>query len=99
MSRPKGFGKNYFTLSAIQAYSAQVTLTRRMTTVLTHHQLFDNEEDCLEPIMDDPLLLLTLEETTPSQHSRSYLSASFPIPSSSTSYLHVNPTLPLKEYL
>ncbi len=99
MSRPKGFGKNYFTLSAIQAYSAQVTLARRMTTVISHHQLFHDEEDCLEPVTDDPLLLSIVEETTPSQHSHSYPSASYQTLPSHTPYLHVNPTPSLKEYL
>ncbi|RUM61784.1 MAG: TonB-dependent receptor [Sulfurimonas sp.] len=65
MSRPKGFGKNYFTLSAIQAYSAQVTLTRRLTTVAAHHHRCADDEDIEVSVSaeDDPLLLL--ERDTP----------------------------------
>ncbi len=99
MPRPKGFGKNYFTLSAIQAYSAHVTLTRRMTTVIAYRQLFSDDEDVLESVTEDPLLPPHVDEPGCLQCSHSYRSTSHNTPSFTSSFLHVISPLPLKEYL
>jgi hypothetical protein len=51
MRAPRGFGKRYFTLSAIQAYSAVTTLQRRENRTLAHHGMVSDESDddaCLE---------------------------------------------------
>jgi len=50
MRAPRGFGKRYFTLSAIQAYSAVTTLERRENRTLAHHGMVSDESDdaCLE---------------------------------------------------
>jgi len=57
MRAPKGFGKRYFTLSAIQAYSGSVTLQRSQSALVAHHRRISEEcddEALLEE--DDPLL-------------------------------------------
>ncbi|WP_345985686.1 hypothetical protein WCX49_00825 [Sulfurimonas sp. HSL-1656] len=51
MRAPRGFGKRYFTLSAIQAYSAVTTLEHRENRTLAHHGMVSDESDdeaCLE---------------------------------------------------
>jgi hypothetical protein len=52
MRKPKGFGKNYFTLSAICAYSASSTLTSQ-TTAFVHSTRYSGIEMTQEE--DDPL--------------------------------------------
>ena len=59
MRAPKGFGKRYFTLSAIQAYSGSVTLHRSESRTQAHHRSACDEcdeETVLEE--DDPVLIL-----------------------------------------
>ncbi|GEM_PF-2899065 len=102
MSSPKGFGKNYFTLAAIQAYSASVTLTRSMTPVVSHHRFVPDEADRLDTITDDPLLLPDIDEPTRSRGSY-YRYATLHTPRQHPLliplFLHVNSTLPVKDYV
>ncbi len=71
MLRPKGFGKNYFTLSAIQAYSVHITIESIATTMESRHLIFAEEDDASDLLDDDELLLLN-EATT--QQSGSHCS-------------------------
>jgi hypothetical protein len=61
MHAPKGFGKRYFTLSAIQAYAGSITLQRRACSTQAHHLRVSEECDEEAVIEEDELLLL--EET------------------------------------
>ena len=64
MKLPKGFGKNYFTLSAITATSNQVTINAQITRVHNFHMLnFESEE--LEAELEEE----ELEILSPSQLS------------------------------
>ncbi len=63
MLRPKGFGKNYFTLSAIQAYSVHIIIERIATATESHH-LVSTQEDDTSDLFDDDELLLVNETTT-----------------------------------
>ena len=57
MRAPKGFGKRYFTLGAIQAYAGTLTLHRRASSLHAHHLQVSDECDGDEPVEeDDPLL-------------------------------------------
>lgn len=56
MKKPKGFGKNYFTLSAIQAYNAHVLLQRCESRVHAYHAQMSREcNDEAEEELDDVL--------------------------------------------
>lgn len=60
MRAPKGFGKNYFSLGAILAYSSSVTLCSASTAAMAHHRsICDEEEDETANEEDDPLLVET----------------------------------------
>ncbi|MEJ2501411.1 MAG: TonB-dependent receptor plug domain-containing protein, partial [Campylobacterales bacterium] len=61
MHAPKGFGKRYFTLSAIQAYAGSITLQRRASSTQAHHRRVG--EECDEEALTDEDELLLLEET------------------------------------
>lgn len=64
MRAPKGFGKNYFSLAAIQAHVSTITLSQ--TSVRTHaHHLDGFEEENAQEEEDDPneLLLATIVST------------------------------------
>ncbi len=99
MSRPKGFGKNYFTLLAIQAYSTQVTLTRHVTVAMLHHQTCTEDDDIPTLVEEDPLWFLESQELE--SITTSYCAPHAAATSSSvcSHSLHVNSTLPLKEYV
>lgn len=71
MRAPKGFGKRYFTLSAIQAYSGSVTLRRCESSTRAHHRMVSEEADeetALEE--DDPLLLEAIASALPGGRHR-----------------------------
>jgi len=71
MRAPKGFGKRYFTLSAIQAYSGGVTLQRCESRLLAHHrQVSDECDDETSPEEDDPLLCETTLQELPGGRRR-----------------------------
>ncbi|MEA3522639.1 MAG: hypothetical protein U9R50_06665 [Campylobacterota bacterium] len=57
MRSPKGFGKNYFTLAAIQATVSQTTL-HSQTVVMRHalHVSFDEEDNVEEEPLKETLL-------------------------------------------
>ena len=58
MRRPKGFGRNYFSLTAIQATVTAVTIHAITTaTQLLSHQLTSLEDSGDDP--NDPLVLLS----------------------------------------
>ncbi|WP_345972811.1 hypothetical protein [Sulfurimonas diazotrophicus] len=57
MRAPKGFGKRYFTLSAIQAYSAVTTLQRRENRTLAHHGIVSDERDDEMALEDEEMAL------------------------------------------
>ncbi len=59
MSAPKGFGRNYFSLTAILAYTTAVTLQAQEAQA-THHTLQHYEEH--EPLDDPPDETLCLQE-------------------------------------
>jgi hypothetical protein len=70
MKLPRGFGKNYFSLSAITATVNQVSLLEefsRVTNFHTQHTLGEQEEDELEEL-DEPLLCQTLQFSLKSCH-------------------------------
>ncbi len=66
--RIRGFGRNYFTLAAIQAYSSERTLNARQTfeSILEHSKMFDSEEIDTSP----PDELLSAETITKEPESR-----------------------------
>ncbi|MHC3993405.1 hypothetical protein ACXWTF_01125 [Thiomicrolovo sp. ZZH C-3] len=69
MRVPRGFGKRYFTLSAIQAYSAVSTLQRHENSTLAHHGMVSDEcddEACLEE--DETALELVATELPGGRH-------------------------------
>jgi hypothetical protein len=61
MHAPKGFGKRYFTLSAIQAYAGSITLHRHASSTQAHHLRVSEECDEETGVEEEELLLL--EET------------------------------------
>lgn len=66
MRAPKGFGKRYFTLAAIQAHSGHAALQRSHTGLLARHRTVaeaSDDEECAEE--DDPLLTETLAQELP----------------------------------
>ena len=56
--QPKGFGKKYFTLAAIQAHASHVTLSRIATKIEAQHLIFSQEDDLDELLEDEELQLL-----------------------------------------
>lgn len=55
MHAPKGFGKRYFTLSAIQAYSGGATLMRTQRSICSHHEaVLECHDRESETESDDP---------------------------------------------
>lgn len=71
MRAPKGYGKRYFTLSAIQAFSGAVTLQRRESRTVAHHRMVSDECDETETSEeDDPLLLEALTAALPGGRRR-----------------------------
>lgn len=71
MRAPKGFGKRYFTLGAIQAHSATLTLQRCTISTLAHHRTVsvENDEDA-PPDEDDPLTPEALQPALPGGRRR-----------------------------
>ena len=57
MRLPKGFGKNYFTLAAIQASVSQNSLQATSVSIKNHHLYRICESEASEAETDDPLLL------------------------------------------
>ncbi len=53
MRAPKGFGKRYFTLSAVQAYSGGITLHRVESSARAHHRMVSDECDDEDGIEED----------------------------------------------
>jgi len=68
---PKGFGKNYFSLTAIQATSNAVTLAQTSVRVRSSHlySCVHFEEDECEEELDE---LLCIEPSETSSHSASH---------------------------
>ena len=63
MRTPKGFGKNYFTLAAIQATVAQLTMHSQSVSMQPAlHVNFDNNED-IEDDQNDELLSCNISNT------------------------------------
>jgi len=57
MRAPKGFGKRYFTLGAIQAYAGTMTLRRSESSMHAHHLQVSDECDGEEAVEEeDPFL-------------------------------------------
>lgn len=72
MRAPKGYGKHYFTLSAIQAFSGMAMLQRSQSRTVAHHRKVSDERDETETCEeDDPLLLETLAAALPGGRRRS----------------------------
>jgi len=65
MKMPRGFGKNYFSLSAITATVNSVTLHQRSTRVQKFHSFgsFESEDEVLEEELEE------LESSCPQQLS------------------------------
>ncbi len=62
MKLPKGFGKNYFTLSAITATTNHITMQKENSRVQFFHQFVpfsELEDDESEPIEDELFLATT----------------------------------------
>ncbi len=74
MRTPKGFGKNYFTLAAIQATVSQVTM-HSQTVIMQNalHVSFD-EEDSLEEEPPEELLLSPIVINSKAVHCSCYCS-------------------------
>jgi len=56
----KGFNKNYFKLSAIQASSVNITLNAKKSNILSYHFIqkkIENENEAPPPIGDECLIL------------------------------------------
>ncbi len=60
MKLAKGFGKNYFTLAAIQASSVQVTLSSSHARVQSLSLIYHDSQEEEEESPPDALLLLAL---------------------------------------
>jgi len=58
MRAPKGFGKRYFTLSAVQAYSGGAVLARAWNSTRAHHRMVSEECDEDSAAEEDDTLLL-----------------------------------------
>lgn len=74
MRAPRGFGRNYFSLSAIQAYSSHVLLGQREARVHAYSLKLsdecDNEEEDDEP--DGPLCAAQLSVPAHAGHCNCY---------------------------
>ena len=70
MKRPKGFGKNYFTLTAILAFSVEKKLQSQVSSIssLLHNTLSKDEEDLEENDPPCELLELTPAFITKASH-------------------------------
>lgn len=71
MRTPKGFGKNYFTLTAIQAYAAAVTLHRQSVRTEAYRLQIGDESDEAVDDEDDALLLCISAPAPEGQSGRS----------------------------
>jgi hypothetical protein len=66
MHAPKGFGKRYFSLTAIQAYAGAVTLHRCAASTYAHHRRVSDECEEESPVEeDDPQTLETVQRVLP----------------------------------
>jgi len=71
MRAPKGFGKRYFTLSAIQAYAGSITLHRTSQRTQSHHlQVSDEREEETAPEEEDLLAADAAPGTLPGGYRR-----------------------------
>ncbi|MFA6195173.1 MAG: hypothetical protein WC656_00855 [Sulfurimonas sp.] len=72
MKSPRGFGKKYFTLASIQAYSLEPILIAKKSTlsILTFFQI--SNEDEAENIPSDALLELALLQNSKPCHCNSF---------------------------
>lgn len=77
MIQPKGFGKKYFTLAAIQAYSAQAALQSLTTKIESRHLIFANDDEIEENLEEDILLENSIATVTlqNASHCSCYYSA------------------------
>ncbi|MEA2110430.1 MAG: hypothetical protein U9P71_00120 [Campylobacterota bacterium] len=68
--QPKGFGKKYFTLAAIQAHSVHVTISRITTKIESQHLVFSQEDERDESLEEEEFLLLesSLEQLSNGSH-------------------------------
>lgn len=70
MKAPKGFGKNYFSLAAIQAHVNTITLSQTSVRTHAYHIEGYEEEASLEEEDDPNELLLASIVSTPKTSSR-----------------------------
>jgi len=68
MRTPKGFGKNYFTLAAIQATVSQVTMHSQTVMMQNTLHVNFNEEDSLEEEPPEELLLAPIVINSKASH-------------------------------
>jgi len=62
MKLPRGFGKNYFSLSAITATVNQITLHKEVSRVQDFHTKLSSEEDAIEELEEDDLALCQTQQ-------------------------------------
>lgn len=65
MRAPKGFGRRYFTLSAIQAYSGSIALQRCASSTTAHHRRVSDECDDAEAVEEEDLPTLEALRAVP----------------------------------
>lgn len=74
--KPKGFGKNYFSLASIQAYSSEVKMLSNNFTIESNFlpiYKISNDRDIDEPIDTTYLEVLILETLVEPKKEDSYL--------------------------
>ena len=71
MRAPKGFGRTYFTLSAMVAYNANVSLVRRHSAICEHLLLLGGDKEECTPEEEESDLQVVSEPALPGGRRRS----------------------------
>jgi hypothetical protein len=75
MRTPKGFGKNYFTLAAIQATVSQIQLQSQCTAMTPSLHVNYDEESLCEDDPEETLLLSIIQDSTKASHCNCFYKA------------------------
>lgn len=75
MRSPKGFGKNYFTLAAIQATVSQETMQSQCSAMQASYHVSHYDEEDLEEEHEQELFLSLIQESSKASHCSCFCSA------------------------
>lgn len=75
MRTPKGFGKNYFTLAAIQATVSQIQLQSQCTAMRPSLHVNYDEERLYEDDPEEAILLSIIQDSTRASHCNCFYKA------------------------